>query len=448
MANIEETPTFNLKAVIQETGLKPDTLRAWERRYGLPQPNRTSGGHRLYSQRDIDMLKWLVARQEEGLSISRAVALWRQLEAEGQDPLLDPAYGLAEAVAAPTFFPHGDEIVDLREAWLDACLEFDESTAEQVLTYAFALYPAETVCVEILLKGLAEIGEGWYRDEVTVQQEHFTAELTMRRLEALVSASPGPTRPGRIMIGCAPEDQHTFPPLLLTFLLRHRGWEVVYLGARVPVERLEATAATVRPHLVILTAQTLASAATLLEASELLQKENVPLAFGGRIFTLVSELRERIPGHFLGEKLETAPQMVERILTSSPPLPPAKPVSENYKIALDNFRQSQKLLEAEMLRSMRSDDMSAAHLSIANQELARNIEAALVMGDIDYLCTDIEWVEGLLENYQIRRELLSRYLQAYWQAAQTHLDESASFVVEWLARLNGKGNKEQRRQKR
>ena len=56
-------PTFNLKAVVNETGLKPDTLRAWERRYGLPKPHRTPGGHRLYSQRDIDMLKWLISRQ-------------------------------------------------------------------------------------------------------------------------------------------------------------------------------------------------------------------------------------------------------------------------------------------------------------------------------------------------------------------------------------------------
>ena len=71
----QQEPTFNLKVVVQETGLKPDTLRAWERRYGLPQPHRTPGGHRLYSQRDIDTLKWLVARQNEGMSISRAVKL-------------------------------------------------------------------------------------------------------------------------------------------------------------------------------------------------------------------------------------------------------------------------------------------------------------------------------------------------------------------------------------
>ena len=72
----KHTPIYNLKAVVQETGIKPDTLRAWERRYDLPKPQRTASGHRLYSQNDIDMLHWLMARQEEGLSISRAIEMW------------------------------------------------------------------------------------------------------------------------------------------------------------------------------------------------------------------------------------------------------------------------------------------------------------------------------------------------------------------------------------
>ena len=63
MSETTETPIYNLKVVVQETGIKPDTLRAWERRYGLPNPARTEGGHRLYSQYDIDTLKWLSARQ-------------------------------------------------------------------------------------------------------------------------------------------------------------------------------------------------------------------------------------------------------------------------------------------------------------------------------------------------------------------------------------------------
>ena len=83
------TPAYNLKVVLKETGLAADTLRAWERRYGLPVPERSAGGHRMYSQRDIETIKWLMARQEEGLSISRAVDLWNEHNASGADPLAD-----------------------------------------------------------------------------------------------------------------------------------------------------------------------------------------------------------------------------------------------------------------------------------------------------------------------------------------------------------------------
>src|SRR5688572_24436423 len=92
MPVFDSTPIYNLKAVVQETGLKPDTLRAWERRYGMPEPDRTQGGHRLYSQRDIEVLKWLISRQGEGMTISRAVDLWQRLNQDGHDPLQMPEY--------------------------------------------------------------------------------------------------------------------------------------------------------------------------------------------------------------------------------------------------------------------------------------------------------------------------------------------------------------------
>ena len=58
-----KAPVYNLKAVVKETGLNPATLRAWERRYGMPQPQRTEGGHSQYCQHDIDTLQWMIARQ-------------------------------------------------------------------------------------------------------------------------------------------------------------------------------------------------------------------------------------------------------------------------------------------------------------------------------------------------------------------------------------------------
>ena len=100
---VSTTPAYNLKVVLKETGLAADTLRAWERRYGLPVPQRTAGGHRLYSQRDIETIKWLMKRQAEGLSISRAVDMYNDLLASGSDPLGDSVQPASTSAVASQY---------------------------------------------------------------------------------------------------------------------------------------------------------------------------------------------------------------------------------------------------------------------------------------------------------------------------------------------------------
>lgn len=438
MPRVIHTPTYNLKVVVQETGLKPDTLRAWERRYGVPQPQRTAGGHRLYSQQDIDMLKWLVARQEEGLSISRAVDLWHSQIEQGQDPLQTTVQApLISPIAHQPALTMGSAITELRRTWVSACMAYDERTAENILAQASALYPLETVCFELLQKGLIMMGEGWYRGEVTVQQEHFASALAMRRLDALVTATPPPTRPGRILVACPPEEEHTFSSLLITLLLRRYSWDVIYLGADVPLNRLEMTIATTRPQLVILAAQQLHTAATLLEMAQLLRREHVPLAFGGLIFNRLPALRTRIPGHFLGDRLDITPQVVEQLLISprlaSPPL--AQEATELYRQMLNHYREQQALIEARVWELIRAENIAHNHLAYANAQLSRNITAALTLGDIGFAGANITWIERLLINYQMPTEQLQCYLKAYHEAARLYLGERGQIVVDWLAGL-------------
>jgi len=428
-----QEPSLNLKAVVQQTGVKPDTLRAWERRYGLPQPKRSAGNHRLYSQRDVYIIKWLIARQREGMRIKRAVELWRRLEARGQDPL---HMMMPTRILSPSEPRAGrNTIIELCDDWIDACLAFDEQRAEQVLSQAFALYHPEIVCVELLQRGIARISEGWYRGEVTVQQEHFASELAMRRLEVLVMATPAPTRPGRILIGCPPEEEHTFALLLLTFLLRRQGWQVLYLGANVPVARMETTIRTTRPQLVILAAQQLHTAASLLEMAQLLQQEGVSLAFGGGIFNRLSALRDRIPGHFLGERLELSSQVVETLMVTPGPLPVAESVPVAYHRARGHYCERQVHIEAHLFQALQSMDIPHEYLTRANAELGRNILAALKLGDMDFLDTDIRWMRSLLNGYKSPADLLHAYLEAYYQAARIHLGERGDPIVTWLAEL-------------
>lgn len=429
----QDEPVFNLKAVVHQTGLKPDTLRAWERRYGLPQPHRSGGGHRLYSSHDIETIKWLMGRQQEGLSIKRAVDMWEQIEAGGLDPLETPTPIAATTVPVSPPHPVGESLVQLREAWISACLSYDEQAAEQVVSQAFALYSPEIVATDLLQKGIAEIGEGWYRGVVMVQQEHFASALAIRRLEALIMAAPPPTRPGRILAACPPQEEHVFGLLLLTFLLRRRGWEVVYLGANVPVQRLETTVTTTHPQLVILGAQRLHSAATLLEVAHLLQREDVPLAYGGLIFHLLPDLRVRIPGHFLGEHLDAASRVAESLVTAPRPAPAVKAIPEACLRARDRFREQESMIGAQLIQSHSPVGIPTHYTARANRELALGIEAALSLGNMAYLGSDIDWVKGLLGNLEMPVGILHDYLAAYWRAASEHLDETGNPILSWLS---------------
>jgi DNA-binding transcriptional MerR regulator len=432
---LEDQPTFNLKAVVNETGLKPDTLRAWERRYGLPNPDRTAGGHRLYSQHDIDMLKWLVARQDEGLSISRAIKLWRRLIQAGRDPLTDEEFATpveeAPTVTAP--IRTGNAVKELRHKWIAACLKFDERASEQILTQAFALFPIETVCFEILQKALSEIGQGWYEGEISVQQEHFASALAVRRLETLVASTPTPTRNGRILAACPPEERHTFSLLMLTLFLRRAGWDVVYLGGNVPTDRLSGTIAAAKPHMVILSAQTLYTAATMLPMALLLQREQIPSAYGGAVFNFLPVLRTYMPGYYLGTTIENVPKVVDQLLTSPPPMPTYKVAGQAHQAALNHYRTRQASIEAKVWQLLDSDD-EHTYLKNANKDLAQNIVAALTFGDMGLLSTNMEWVQGLLVNYHYRmpEEAMKSYMKAYYQACTTYMDERGDPVIQWL----------------
>jgi MerR family transcriptional regulator, light-induced transcriptional regulator len=430
----DPTPTFNLKVVVRETGLKPDTLRAWERRYGLPQPERTAGHHRLYSQRDIETFKWLAARQNEGLNISRAVELWRALSAAGHDPLL-AASSTVEPVSLPT---GGDALLQLGQDWLAAGLAFNEAQAERILSQAFALYPVDTVCFEVLQKGLVALGKAWYRRQITVQQEHFISELAVRRLEALLAATPPPVRPGRLLLGCPPQEEHIFSPLLLTLLLRRRGWDVVYLGANVPLDRIETTLSAARPQLVILVAQHLPAAATLLEMSQVVQIARRPLAFGGLIFNRIPLLRQYIPGHFLGENLAQAPAQVEQWLTLPGGLLPVetRPVSQAYRLALAHYREQLGLIEMDVWQRLQPAEGWANYLPNINRYLAQYIAAALTLGDLNVLNQDMAWLTGLLGYYYLPATVLPHYIAAYHQAVGARLDERGALLEAWLAQLS------------
>ena len=432
--SLSKNPAFNLKAVLQETNIAADTLRAWERRYGLPMPQRTAGGHRLYSQYDIETIKWLLARQAEGLSISRAVDAWNEKIASGTDPLagaISSTFSAAQGASAIYIAP-GTNLDSMRAQWVAACLKFHEANAEQVLNQAFSIFPIEAVCMEVLQKGMAEIGGLWYENNASVQQEHFASGLAMRRLDSLISASPAPTRKQTILIGCPAEEMHTFTPLLVALFLRRRGYNVIYLGANVPNERFEETVKAVHADLVVLAAQQLITAATLQQAASMLSTHNIPVAYGGRIFGLQPQLFRTITGFFLGAKIKEAIEQIEDLATSKIQIPESVSVAQEYKIAAAAFQTHRSNIEAAFNQSVPSLGHDSESMKIATEFLGDNIIAALNLGDMSLVDGELEWTKTMLNAKHISPHALHDYIKLYAEAVNATINGSGKPVSDWI----------------
>ncbi len=420
----EDRPLYNLKAVVQKTGVAEHTLRSWERRYGLPSPQRAPSGRRLYSQRDVETVRWLLARQAEGMTVGQAVALWRTLTASGKDPLKE--------YAPPPPALAGHSLEQLRASWVAACLSFNEVAAERVVTEALALYPPEVVCTEILRRGVAEIGDAWYRGEATVQQEHFASYLAARRVQAMILASPPPSRTGRLLLLCPPEDAHSFGLLFLTFLLRRAGWDTVLLGENLPLANQDVTVRTVRPIMVISTAQQLPTVVGLQALAFALRDLGVPLAYGGRIFNQVPSLRARIPAHFLGENLEDAPARLETLLALNPAPPSVAPVPETYQRALARYQAKELLLHTRVLSLLAVRPPEQRPPSWIPDYTFRHVLASLILGDLAFADGYMDWLRGWRNPDAPPTAWLGDFLDIYSRQAAQLLGDDGAVLVEWL----------------
>ncbi len=279
---------------------------------------------------------------------------------------------------------------------------------------------------------MSKIGEDWYQGDLTVQQEHFASSLAIRRVEALIASAPQPTQSGVVLIACPPHDQHTFSLLILTFLLRRQGHRAYFLGANVPLAEFESALDATRPDLVIMSAQEISTAAALREFGQLLAKRNISLAFGGRVFNQRPGLAERIPGHWLSEDLNDAPQAVERILKIRPAPPEIEPVPEVLSKAIAAIDKAQAAITARLVKDFDDPDIEPGQLATANEFITQDLLGALRLGDIGLLAFDIEWIGGLLANVSMPPGLLHAYLAAYTAALKEEVGRPAKVVTDFL----------------
>jgi DNA-binding transcriptional MerR regulator len=222
--------------ISQRTGVTPDLLRAWERRYALLRPRRTDGRTRLYSTADETRVRLMQRYIAQGLSPAQAaemVSAARLTVRPGQ-ALAIPATEVAEA--------HEE-----MQASLD---RFDETSAQRALEKLFGTYSALTVVRDVMMPYLREVGDRWSANHLSIAQEHFATNFLHARLLAFARGWDRGLGP-RALLACAPNEQHTFGLISFGVALHQLGWRITYLGADTSVAMVEEAAAHVKPDLIV-----------------------------------------------------------------------------------------------------------------------------------------------------------------------------------------------------
>ncbi|MCX6055957.1 MAG: MerR family transcriptional regulator [Chloroflexi bacterium] len=309
---------FNIKSVSLKTGIQPVTLRAWERRYQILNPERAENGYRLYSERDVVLLEWIKRQLETGISISSAVLDFRNGSSMGIWP--EAVIKTSGPMASKrTFLPANNYSTRLYQA----LVKHDEQSAANVFSEALASFDFLSLCEQVINPTLVEIGNAWYNGKILVATEHFASSFLRIKLLAIFQSLPTPRNSAAIMVGGAPGELHEIGPTMVAVLLRDAGFRVEYLGPDIPLDDLILYAESEHPKLIILSATLKESTKALETFNDQLKKlRHQPFfGYGGAAFNLNPELIHQVPGIFLGETLTKSLAAVKSLLDPKNKLP-------------------------------------------------------------------------------------------------------------------------------
>ncbi|MFY2562500.1 MerR family transcriptional regulator [Corallococcus terminator] len=235
--------TYRIHVAAELSGVRVELIRAWERRYGVLQPLRTPAGYRVYTERDVALLKRLKKLTDEGVAISEAARMLPQLLAE-----LDAAPAAAEDVQGS-----GAGLEFWRDAALLAAQAYDQGGVSAVVDEVLSALPPLKAFEGVLAPLQREVGERWHAGELSVAQEHLVTQVVRARLVNLLHAAPDSGR-RHAVLACFPDEEHELGLLGVALRMRHAGFRVTLLGQRVPALDLGRAVAELKPELVGLSA--------------------------------------------------------------------------------------------------------------------------------------------------------------------------------------------------
>ncbi len=179
-----------------------------------------------------------------------------------------------------------------------------------------------------------------------------------------------------------------------------------------------------------MSAQRLASAAALKNIAGVLAEKRIRVAYGGRIFNQIPEIREQITGQFLAEEMEASLDRIEQLLAT-----PFRIKRQSGPAGNNNsrsYRDARPQIDSIVHQHFAGNVLLAPHMAAINGYFGGTLAAALELGSVAYLATDMQWLKVLLEGSHLPIESMQEYLTAYSNAMRQAMGPAADEIADWL----------------
>lgn len=227
---------YSIKELEKLSGIKAHTIRIWEKRYGIVQPQRTTTNIRFYSDEDLKKIINVSLLNGSGIKISVIADMT-------DDQLLSKVIELSERNHQKEV--HIDRLVT-------AMIDLSEDSFEQELTLLEKKFGFESTMTELVYPFLEKIGVLWQTGNITPAHEHFISNLIRQKVIVGIAALPLPKNATKRVVLFLPEHElHEIGLLFYHYVARKYGCMTYYLGQSVPHEDLKKVYEIHRPQFMI-----------------------------------------------------------------------------------------------------------------------------------------------------------------------------------------------------
>ncbi len=272
---------YSIKDLETLSNIKSHTIRIWEKRYNLLNPERTDTNIRYYTNEDLKKLLNISFLNKQGIKISKIVEM---SEAE-----------MHQTVESLNISQSDNET--FIESLIVAMIDMDEEAFQKVFNAASQSLGFEKAIKDVIFEFFQQIGVMWQVGAVNPAQEHFVSNIVRQKIIAATEELNYQPKinSSKILLFLPENELHELSLLMYNYALRKRGYTTVYLGQAVPLDSLERILEITEPNILV---SLLTNSLNITDVNVIM--EEISKKFSGKIFMsgyAIQHLKTNIPAN-------------------------------------------------------------------------------------------------------------------------------------------------------